>query len=922
MSEPDWIGDPIWIGQGPVDGLWLPHALRSEAERRRLLWQWWQLGARALRFAEADVLIWQRPQLLSRLALPGLALVRVGPALWSSAPIDAKSLATLNAGIALIEAGRLRLLPLQAGQALDLTPWLNVHEYPVLPRLRLRKQDFGPALPDFVGKPLREVVREVPPASAEQLAFLRQRSVSARASETSAKGVGQAVGRTLATTSFVVSGIATGLLGLLTSWWRTRSGGARAEASGGGSYRASGRSTRQAEAREDARAPGRLSLWQRTWSNIVERLQLGRLFGSAHAAFMARMMQLFEDGQLQEALRHAIPLAGGEQDQLISSLQAPKPRDSLALTETAGVKIGVDLPVPIEQRLRQLYEAAFKQLERRGEIDQAVYVLAHLLGRRQEALDLLERHQRYRQAAELALNWQMPTATQIRLLWLAGEVARAVALARRNGEFSEVLARLATEQSELAQAVRREYALYLADRGDFVAAVELAWSVPDLQVQAAQWLLQAEQMSALSEVDALVLRALLSPQSLRVRESTLRSICFAETEFERREWLARALAARPKNEPGLAQIAAWLYAPLLADRLHGRNALSESSLNELRARTNDPLLKQDLPPMQLPVLPERCKLGTQFDRISIDSAQGSRAISDAAPLPGRRYLLALGESGVALVDRIGQVLRHYNVPATRLATPEAGHMALALIERDQHWRISRIDLHRHEVTEYGRLPLNHFDPVIRGVTFNVVSADRLLALDATRDANAVLWHVSGLPGPVRAARFNADWQSFLFETSHGPEFWRYQMPQRRLLSRDQPDLAEGREHVLMPDHHWAQYQVLSGLGVHDLRYQSAVIPEVVVSLPMLKPWSSGEPMRVTVLGQSFGLLIVIESEQARRLVLFSTVRQRLIGEIDWPRDTHLSILERDQHLLLYDQAGRLLHLPMAECDWLLLRTQF
>ncbi|MCZ7019148.1 hypothetical protein, partial [Salmonella enterica] len=70
-------------------------------------------------------------------------------------------------------------------------------------------------------------------------------------------------------------------------------------------------------------------------TRLTQHSQLSKLYGKRQAAYMQRMLEMFEDGNFEEALRHAIPLnsaaSSGEQ-----SFGTPQRREDLSLSQKAG----------------------------------------------------------------------------------------------------------------------------------------------------------------------------------------------------------------------------------------------------------------------------------------------------------------------------------------------------------------------------------------------------------------------------------------------------------------------------------------------------------------------------------------------------------------------------------------------------------
>jgi hypothetical protein len=74
---------------------------------------------------------------------------------------------------------------------------------------------------------------------------------------------------------------------------------------------------------------------QKVLTRMVLQTRLVRLIGRRHAAYFNRMMQMFERGEITEALRHAIPLGGPEGESTLE-IGTPRPRMDLSIRTSEG----------------------------------------------------------------------------------------------------------------------------------------------------------------------------------------------------------------------------------------------------------------------------------------------------------------------------------------------------------------------------------------------------------------------------------------------------------------------------------------------------------------------------------------------------------------------------------------------------------
>ncbi|MEG2962153.1 MAG: hypothetical protein RR860_05625, partial [Janthinobacterium sp.] len=78
----------------------------------------------------------------------------------------------------------------------------------------------------------------------------------------------------------------------------------------------------------------------------------------------------------------------------------------LTLSQQRGPSRTYRFEEGLTEHLRQVYRRSYERLARENRVEEAVFVLAELLEERREALDYLEKHARYQQAADLALAWR------------------------------------------------------------------------------------------------------------------------------------------------------------------------------------------------------------------------------------------------------------------------------------------------------------------------------------------------------------------------------------------------------------------------------------------------------------------------------------------------------------------------------------
>ncbi len=930
---------PVLQGRQKVAALWFPADWFDGAERARRIVGAWRPGASALRFAQGDLLRYAAPIEQHCEGLPGWPLRREGDApgasVLCSAPLSEAERAALPLADACIVVGA-TLLPLRFadGEPLDPSAWLDPG-----PALR-DTYDCSVVLPppvmlDPEARSLRDVLGPaVPPASEQREAFLKalheRQAAAIPPGPASAPGgpAGQppkrlnlnwrawslliVLGLLLAPWALVGFGfvallvlLVARLLGAPFSWISasmTQEPAGR-PAQGGAQGQAQRPTARPPEPMLPARGLGRVvpQRWRQWLARLAVTSRLSRLLGRQQAAFLQRMLRMFDEDKLDEALRHAIPLGDGS-DSLGQAFGTPQARTDLQVGQARGASTSIHLDDGFEQHLRQLYRRTFERLDREGRIDEAVFVLAELLRARQEALDYLEKHGRLAQAAELALSWDQPPAVIVRLHCLAGDWRRAVAVARRDGAFATAVLQMEKKWPDAARRLREEWGEALAQQGDWLGAVEAVWPEATLRERASAWLLTAESAGGQLAARALVQRAQLLPDTLGACAAQLQTLRDDRSLNRERAAVADALLKIGQLTPASRRIAAALCPSVLADHAKGLGHLDKSGLQRLVNLGNDPLLQADLPGANWPGA-QRRPLAQRSEPLQCEPpGAGAHAILDALPLPDRRTLVALGEAGALIVDAAGRVLSRFGAPAERLVAGRSGQVALALARRDALWRVSRLDLASRSVHDLGLAAFDHFADEFDGLSWTVARGERLLVLDAARSLQDVLWQVPDLPGPVLALTAHGQTEQIVVSTGRTPELWRYQLPQRRLIARDllPPSPADTAVWRLL---HPEQGLLMLSAGVPHEQAQPLHWHSHGARRELSLPLEESQGLQAWTRGN----WLLVDGGAAQRTVRLVHLHQATIAAfMRWPADGRMQARAVGAVWQLFDDRGRLL----------------
>lgn len=839
------IRRPLLTGHQHIEGLWFAAERFTSDERAKLILEQWQTGASAYRFADGDLLRLRQPVAVQCEDMLGWPLIRQGNVLCSAVldPQEVRNLPT--ADLWLVRGSHVSARHLRDAVALAPGDWLDINGLTLLDTYDCRNVLPEPVLESVavvtdVREILGDALRPVSPEQAQVMKALLERQQNAskvpppQVNTTQNSTWTQTPGTSLPWLKLSVT-----LVILVALFWM----GSQGEKTGmqrmtmpdtpsmsvqiGGvvvSILIGGialtlllaglrhvlrrpvpvqpSAPRAAEPGIEARAtPAKTkpSRWRRWVTRLTENSRLSALYGKRQAAYMRRMLEMFEDGNFEEALRHAIPL-GSEQSSGEQSFGTPQRRQDLMIDHSRGPTRSIRFEHDMEAHLRLIYRQTFERLDRAGRIEEAVFVLAELLKVRQESLDYLEKHGRLQQAADLALAWDMPSAMIVRLLCLADNWQRALLVARRDDAFAAAVTLLQGKWPESADRLRLEWAESLTRKGLWLQAVEVIWPLRAERERAAQWLLDAEAAGGTLALGALVKRAALLPDTLQAYAEWVEQLRDDPARHAERAALAEILLQHKTHVNALAWLAAAMVHAVLADQNDGHGRLSHLQLQALVSMSKDKLLQADLPGA-LPTLAAKVPLSKVAEPLEWTAPfMGNRKILDAVPLEDGRYLLALGEAGAVVIDAHGQTQCHFPVPAHNIVLAHDRQVVLVLARRDDVWRISKLDLVTRSATDLGVQMFDVFARSFDGLTWTIGRGRQVRVVDVDHGFET-LWHVSDLPGQVCGMRDDAQNELvWLTHPDQGLYLWHYRLPERRLITRDlMPAVPVGSFQVLDTD---------------------------------------------------------------------------------------------------------------------------
>jgi hypothetical protein len=771
--------------------LWFDPALLGEAEARRRVLAMWTPGASVYALAGGFLLRLPAPRSLACAGAPGLPFT-LGDGVLLSTPLSASErecLAPPPGSAVLVRAGTARVHPLEPSRRVDVSAWLDVSGWEVV-----RMEDLGAPPPP---------VAEPTPIVAPTRASFGLGAPAPEAERMRAMMEGRAVPETRSAAR------RPGFLERLRAWWRggpPSTPGSKAAA--GPSFlgrmlsallatlrpsQAPGTALTRASPASPPRPPPGPGLFSRLAVWLATSTPLGALLGQRKAEYVRRLFDLFEEGNLDEALRYAIPLAKeGLSEQARVSLGLPGPRERLIIQPGQGGTVSIfGGGAEVYAALKERYREAFRKLEREGRIEEAAFVLAELLHESEEAVSFLERHGRWRLAAELAEGRNLAPGLVVRQWLLAKDVARAVEIARRTGAFADAVVRLERTHPEQARVLRLLWGEVLAQAGDYARAVDVVWPVEDARSLTRAWLERGLEAGGVSGARLLARLVLAFPESFgTVRAKALVLLDGEDAEGAMaRHAFAQLLAGEVEQKPGLEAPLALLrpaVRAVLRDRAAGHLPLKARDVESLVRKLGDPVLRTDLPP--LPQLPGPGGFPSDGNPVGhvFDAAEGGPwPLHDAVPLSGGRMLVALGEAGARLLSPEGRCVAHFDVPAFSLVLSMHEDRALALAPRGTLMRLSRLDLVQRRAEPWCDARVDAFAPVYDGSLWFLAVEDTVMAVDVLASDLRALWRVSQVGGRVVAVALGvgAAALSFVLTGSSGFERWSYSLPDPTLRAR-------------------------------------------------------------------------------------------------------------------------------------------
>jgi hypothetical protein len=527
-------------------------------------------------------------------------------------------------------------------------------------------------------------------------------------------------------------------------------------------------------------------------------LGVGRLLGMQHAAFLAKMLRDLDEGNIDEALRRAIPInqLNEAAPALAPNLEFLTMRQRLSWTHSAKTSVG--LAPGLFDHLSQRYRTLFRQLDRQNRFEEAAFVLIELLQQTDEGIEYLLKHGKAELAAELGEARKINPARVVRLWLLAGDSERAFRYARWSKAYAAALQILA-DRPELAKLLRLEWAQELAKAQHFSDAVSTIWPLLAERELARPWIAAAKTTDSLHLARMLACELQLDPERLTELSTELQGLLnqAGESAAHQREDFARALLRERKNI-ATERVAAPLLRALLLDYSADRLAPNGGLLKQLEKWMDNPFWNADHPQLEM-ASPRKTQHMCEAPLLIDVHGLGPSTICCAILIGHNRYLLGMGDAGAVLVDQSGRRLHYFKSAVHHLIQDTQGGTRVIALARRTALRVDLaiLDLHHKTEQRWCSTRMHCFADSFDGSQWAVGIDNAMLLIAVPQFAKGTgsglantpaaafeaNWHVGDLPAPVQ--RVHCFEKALWLQTQDidGPYIFVYRWPELSLARR-------------------------------------------------------------------------------------------------------------------------------------------
>ncbi len=464
--------------------------------------------------------------------------------------------------------------------------------------------------------------------------------------------------------------------------------------------------------------------------------------------YLRDLRRRFRTGDIDEALRRAIPISAGSDDQR-RSWRVPGRRSELTpFARRAPGGAGIPVDSGVDAQLRQHYNEAFAHLDRAGRTREAAFVLIDLLGQPDRGCTYLDEHGETALAAEIAAGRASNRGLAVRLLWKAGERERAITLATRDSAFATAISLCeASDDAAAARVLRRTWSSRLLRGGDVVGAYDALGTDDDPISSAARRRALEIGLAADGIAHArMTARAVREDHPEAARHVAALVAGVADENRQRR---ALDLIADDLAAPPTARYDRGATDPLVR-ALIALDGGGSKRVKTIVGRSGDTVLRADLPAPATGT--RRSVQRTPSAPIVIDvDDRGIVPVASARALADGSVVAALEGVGIRIYRPDGRRRMDIALDASVLVTADHGGSFIAAQRLDaRSARASLVHLADGGRQNLGEIPLGQHASTFDGSTWFVAEGETLWMLDILAGGPTALWAEAGFGGPIVA----------------------------------------------------------------------------------------------------------------------------------------------------------------------------
>lgn len=647
------------------------------------------------------------------------------------------------------------------------------------------------------------------------------------------------------------------------------------------------------------------SRWRNYMTIFTIFTKLSHLIAFRQGDYIKKMMKKFADGDLEEALRYALPINNDNSQG--QSFGLPKPRNKLSLSERVyGSSSSVYLEPEFLDHLQTLYRQSFEKLAKQDKVEQAVFVLVELLNSLNEAIEFLEQRKLYKQAMELAIARDAEPELIVKLCCLANNWDMAIMIARRDNIFANAILMLEKNKPELANKLRLEWAKTLAEKAEWLAAIDAIWPLTEYRYLAEQWFNNTDKLSG----KALVKRFILLPDSIDKLEDCLTALKNNPNYYQKRLDIAKEILNQQKDIEKLQGLLRLFINIIIADVITYPNAFSISDIAKLIELTQDKSLQVDMPISSLNLVKQTSLLTANSLQLYHFPEAGHRAIYDMVALANDNYLLALGEAGIIMVDKMGKQLAYFMIAADSLVLSKNRLQVLALIKRDNYYRVEKIDLTTQKSVDLGVIKFQLCQWQFDGINWTIINNNCVEVVNIA-ETLSVIWRVDLAPNRIQQIVTDDYGENYVtIDPENKIETFYYSLPKRNLINRSSIDIETGVHKIIMN----------AELGMLYFKYskdQARLLCkrrnyQYYNEIPLTISPEQFNNLRIFSTGQMVVLFVVRMDGSGYDIYLYYLNDNSIKAVIDWASPHVISGRCIAGHYCFFDMKGRALHVNADE----------